>query len=183
LKIAKNELQRLSDLVEKVLNIAIEERQDLAIKLEFVHPAELVQELITHHQMKATKPVHFTVDIVPTDSVLMDRLHVRNVINNLIDNAIKYSGEQETAIDIRGSYDENGWWLAVQDNGIGIPKSYQHNIFDQFFRVPTGNLHPVKGFGLGLYYVRQVIERHGGQVAMRSAPNGGSEFSLWLPTY
>ncbi|OUJ74698.1 sensor histidine kinase [Hymenobacter crusticola] len=183
LKIASNELQRLSDLVEKVLNIAVEERQDLALKLESVHPAELVQELVTHYQMKATKPVHFTVDIAPTDSVLMDRLHVRNVINNVIDNAIKYSGEQEVTIDIRGSHDENGWWLAVHDNGIGIPQSYQPNIFDQFFRVPTGNLHPVKGFGLGLYYVRQVIERHGGQVAVRSAPNSGSEFSLWLPTY
>jgi len=183
LQIAGNELQRVSDLVEKVLNIAVEERQDLAIKLEPVHPAELVQELVSHYQLKASKPVHFTVDIASTDSVLMDRMHVRNVINNLIDNAIKYSGEQKITIDIRGSHDETGWWLSVQDNGIGIPKNYQHNIFDQFFRVPTGNLHPVKGFGLGLYYVRQVIERHGGQVAMRSAPNGGSEFSLWLPTY
>jgi len=182
LSISHKELQRLSDLVEKVLNIAVEERQELAIQPEQTHPAELVQELVAHHQLKAAKPVHFTVDIAPTDTVLVDRLHLRNVINNLIDNAIKYSGEQEATIRIRGQHDESGWRLSVQDNGIGIPKSYQHNIFEQFFRVPTGNLHPVKGFGLGLYYVRQVIERHGGHVAVRSTPNAGSEFFLWLPT-
>ncbi|KUG08536.1 sensor histidine kinase [Solirubrum puertoriconensis] len=181
LSISRNELQRLSDLVEKVLNIAVEERQTLTINPEPVRPAELVSELVTRHQLKATKPVHFTVDIAPSDSVHLDPLHVGNVINNLIDNAIKYSREQ-VSIAIRGHHDDNGGWrLTVQDDGIGIPKNYQDAIFDRFFRVPTGNLHPIKGFGLGLYYVRQVVERHGGRIAVRSEPNRGSEFSLWLP--
>ncbi|OON66481.1 sensor histidine kinase [Hymenobacter sp. CRA2] len=180
LSISRNELQRLSDLVEKVLNIAVEERQALQINPEPVRPAELVQELVQRHQLKAAKPVHFEVDVAEDGAVPLDRLHVGNVINNLIDNAIKYSREQVT-IAIRGRRDETGWRLTVQDDGIGIPRSYQEAIFDRFFRVPTGDLHPVKGFGLGLYYVRQVVERHGGHIAVRSEPNRGSEFSLWLP--
>ncbi|RAK70622.1 sensor histidine kinase [Hymenobacter edaphi] len=180
LSISQGELQRLSDLVEKVLHIAVEERQALQLHLEPVHPAALVQELVQRQQLKAPKPVQFQVDIEPADVVPLDALHLGNVINNLIDNAIKYSREQVT-IRLRGRRDETGWRLTVQDDGIGIPKSYQEAIFDRFFRVPTGNLHPVKGFGLGLYYVRQVVERHGGHIAVRSEPNRGSEFSLWLP--
>lgn len=180
LRISRQELQRLSELVEKVLNIAVEERQALQIHPEPVQPAALVHELVQRQQLKAPKPVHFQVDIEPGGAVPLDPLHISNVINNLIDNAIKYSREQ-VHIRLHGRRDETGWRLTVQDDGIGIPKSYQDAIFDRFFRVPTGNLHPVKGFGLGLYYVRQVVERHGGHIAVRSEPNRGSEFSLWLP--
>lgn len=180
LSISRQELQRLSDLVEKVLNIAVEERQALHINPEPVQPAELVRELVQRQQLKAPKPVQFQVDIEPADVVPLDPLHISNVINNLIDNAIKYSREQ-VSIRLHGRRDETGWRLTVQDDGIGIPRGYQDAIFDRFFRVPTGNLHPVKGFGLGLYYVRQVVERHGGHIAVRSEPNRGSEFSLWLP--
>lgn len=180
LSISRQELQRLSELVEKVLNIAVEERQALQINPEPLQPAALVQELVQRQQLKAPKPVQFQVDIEPADVVPLDPLHISNVINNLIDNAIKYSREQ-VSIRLHGRRDETGWRLTVQDDGIGIPRSYQDAIFDQFFRVPTGNLHPVKGFGLGLYYVRQVVERHGGHIAVRSEPNRGSEFSLWLP--
>ncbi|MCB2406501.1 sensor histidine kinase [Hymenobacter lucidus] len=181
LAISRQELQRLSELVEKVLHIAVEERQTLELHPEPVQPAELVQELVARHQLKAAKPVRFDVRLPATSTVRFDRLHVGNVINNLIDNAIKYSREQVT-IGIQGGPDGPGWRLTVTDDGIGIPKTYQEAIFDRFFRVPTGNLHSVKGFGLGLYYVRQVVERHGGHIEVRSTPNQGSEFSFWLPT-
>ncbi|TGE27664.1 sensor histidine kinase [Hymenobacter metallicola] len=180
LAISHQELQRLSDLVEKVLTIAVEERQTLELHPEPVQPAELVRELVVRHQLKAPKPVRFDLSLPATGAVRLDRLHISNVISNLIDNAIKYSGEQVT-VGIRGELDGQGWRLTVSDNGIGIPKTYQEAIFDRFFRVPTGNLHPVKGFGLGLYYVRQVVERHGGHIDVRSAPDEGSAFSFWLP--
>jgi two-component system phosphate regulon sensor histidine kinase PhoR len=112
--------------------------------------------------------------------VQADRLHLDGVINNLIDNAIKYSKEQVT-IALRGRHTAGGWQLTVQDDGLGIASGYQAAVFDRFFRVPTGNLHPVKGFGLGLYYVRQVMERHGGRITVRSEPGRGSAFTLWLP--
>jgi two-component system phosphate regulon sensor histidine kinase PhoR len=180
LNISRHELQRLSDLVEKVLNIAVEEQQALHICPEPAHPAQLVQDLVARYQLKASKPVHFQIDIDPHDVVALDPLHFGNAINNLIDNAIKYSGE-EVNIALRGQRDGSSWHLIVQDDGIGIPNSYQEAIFDRFFRVPTGNLHNVKGFGLGLYYVRQVVARHGGRIEVRSGGGRGSEFVLWVP--
>jgi two-component system phosphate regulon sensor histidine kinase PhoR len=180
LNISRQELQRLSDLVEKVLNIAVEEQQALQLHPELLHPAQLVHDLVARHQLRAPKPVHFRIDIDPHDVVPLDPLHFGNAVNNLIDNAIKYSGEEVTIV-IRGQRAGSGWRLTVQDDGIGIPKSYQDAIFDRFFRVPTGNLHNVKGFGLGLYYVRQVVARHGGRIEVHSGSGRGSEFALWLP--
>jgi signal transduction histidine kinase len=180
LSISRTELQRLSDLVEKVLNIAVDERQQLELAPEAVQPAELVAEIVARHQLQAAKPVKFNVQVAPAAPVLFDRLHMGNVINNLIDNAIKYSREAVT-ITIRGRQEATGWHLSVADDGPGIEPGYQEAIFDRFFRVPTGNLHNVKGFGLGLYYVRQVVERHGGRIDVRSGLGRGSEFSLWIP--
>jgi len=181
LTISRNELQRLSDLVEKVLNMAVEEKRELALHREWVKPAELIGELVKNQQLKAEKPVTIDVKSEPVNaSVQVDRLHISNAISNLIDNAVKYSRDSvQIRIDSRA--DERGWRLAVQDNGIGISKVYQEAIFDRFFRVPTGNLHPVKGFGLGLSYVRQVVERHGGRIEVSSEPGRGSTFVIWIP--
>jgi two-component system, OmpR family, phosphate regulon sensor histidine kinase PhoR len=175
--ISRNNLQRLSDLVEKVLNLAVEEKRELVIRPEPLNLAQLVNELVTSHQVQAQKPVQFEVAIPATTTVSVDRVHFSNALNNLIDNAIKYSGEQ---VSVRLNYQarSNGWQFTVADTGIGIPSAYQTAIFDRFFRVPTGNLHPVKGFGLGLAYVRQVVERHSGRVSVRSEPGKGSEFIL-----
>lgn len=178
--ISRTELRRLSDLVDKVLTIATKERQALVLHPEPVHPAELVQAAVHRHQLHASKPVRFEVDMASADVVQADRLHLDGVINNLIDNAIKYSNEQ-VIIEVRSRHTAGGWQLTVQDDGVGIANGYQAAVFDRFFRVPTGNLHPIKGFGLGLYYVRQVIERHGGRIAVRSEPGQGSAFTLWLP--
>ncbi|MFD2720277.1 sensor histidine kinase [Hymenobacter monticola] len=180
LSISRTELQRLSDLVEKVLNIAADERQPLALRPEPVLPGELVAEIVARHQLQATKPVTFDVQVAPAGPVQVDPLHMGNVVNNLIDNAIKYSGAA-VAITIRSRQDAPGWHLSVADDGPGIAPGYQAAIFDQFFRVPTGNLHNVKGFGLGLYYVRQVVERHGGRISVQSEPGRGSRFEVWIP--
>jgi two-component system phosphate regulon sensor histidine kinase PhoR len=177
LAISQNNLQRLSDLVEKVLNLAVEEKRELTLRPESVNLAELAHDLITNHQLRAPKPVAFISDIPAETSVLVDRVHFGNALNNLIDNAINYSREQ---VHIRLAFRQNrdGWQLSVVDDGIGILKTYQSAIFDRFFRVPTGNLHTVKGFGLGLAYVRQVVERHGGHIQVQSEPGKGSEFIL-----
>jgi two-component system phosphate regulon sensor histidine kinase PhoR len=179
-RISHTELRRLSNLVDKVLTLASKEQQALVLHPEPVHPAELVQAAVHRHQLQGGKPVHFEVDVAPADVVQADRLHLDGVINNLIDNAIKYSKEHVT-IALRSCRTAGDWQLTVQDDGIGIASGYQAAVFDRFFRVPTGNLHTVKGFGLGLYYVRQVVERHGGRIAVRSEPGRGSAFTLWLP--
>jgi len=179
LAISQHELQRLSGLVDHVLHMAVAERQPLRLQPETVQPAELIAELVQQHQLTTAKAVRFAVDVAPA-AIHCDRLHLRNVISNLIDNAIKYSRDQVT-ITIQGQPENVGWRLTVTDDGIGIPKGYLPAVFDRFFRVPTGNLHPIKGFGLGLYYVRQVIERHGGRLQVQSEPGSGSAFSFWLP--
>ena len=182
LTMARQEVRRLSDLVEKVLHIAVADRPGHALRLhpEPVHPAELVAELVSRHEVQAPKPVQFSVDIAPT-TLLLDRLHLAGALHNLLDNAINYSGAR-VAIRIAGRPAAGGYQLSVADDGPGIAPGYQEAIFEQFFRVPTGNLHPVKGFGLGLYYVRQVVVGHGGRVSVRSAPGRGSEFIFWLPS-
>ncbi|GAB3258156.1 HAMP domain-containing sensor histidine kinase [Larkinella harenae] len=186
LGISKNELQRLSELVEKVLNMAVDEKKELELHREWIKPAELIQEVVGNHQLKArsgepAKTVAIAVSSEPDERpVQADRLHVANAINNLIDNAIKYSADS-VQIRISSRIDEQGWQLTVRDNGNGIPSAYHEAIFDRFFRVPTGNLHPVKGFGLGLSYVRQVIEKHGGRIRVSSELGRGSEFTIWIP--
>ncbi|WP_080057951.1 sensor histidine kinase [Spirosoma aerolatum] len=177
LAISQTNLQRLSDLVEKVLNLAVDEKRELALQPTTINLYGLVAELIASHQLKASKTVIFQVDIPADTAVIVDRIHFSNALNNLIDNAIKYSHER---VNICLVYQPNeaGWQLSITDDGIGIAKTYQSAIFDRFFRVPTGDLHPVKGFGLGLAYVRQVVERHGGQIQVQSEPGKGSEFLI-----
>ncbi|MBD2700575.1 HAMP domain-containing histidine kinase [Spirosoma sp. BT702] len=181
LAISQNNLQRLSDLVEKVLNLAVEEKKELVLNPEWVKPSEIISQAIGNYHPKSDKLVDFEVAVETTDEpVLIDRFHMTNVLNNLIENAIKYSGESVN-IRIASQQREHVWRLSVKDNGIGIPRAYQAAIFDRFFRVPTGNLHPVKGFGLGLSYVRQVVEKHGGLAEVISEPGQGSEFTLLVP--
>lgn len=177
LSISQNNLQRLSDLVEKVLNLAVEDKQEIELNRERVSLAEMIGELAASHRVRAAKTVVFNMHIPSGTIVEVDRMHFGNVLNNLIDNAIKYSHDRVTiSFDFR-QYSE-GWQLMVADNGIGIPKAYQASVFDRFFRVPTGDLHRVKGFGLGLAYVRQVVEKHGGSISVASEPGRGSEFVL-----
>jgi two-component system phosphate regulon sensor histidine kinase PhoR len=177
LSISQNNLTRLSDLVEKVLNLAVEEKQELKLSLEPVNLADMVQDLIGNYGIRNGKTVSFDMNIPSGVVVSVDKVHFSNVLNNLIENAINYSHEKvNVCFKFRG--EEDGWQLAVADNGIGIAKVYQSAVFERFFRVPTGNLHTVKGFGLGLAYVRQVVERHGGKISLVSEPGKGSEFVL-----
>jgi signal transduction histidine kinase len=181
LGVSRNQLQRLSDLVEQVLQMAVEEKKELTLHREQVDATELIREIVTHHQVQASGPVTFQLCISEAEQwVRVDRMHKGNAINNLVDNAIKYSPE-ETQIHITSRVEGPYWRLSVKDNGIGIARTYQKAIFDRFFRVPTGDLHQVKGFGLGLSYVKAVAEKHGGRVEVVSEQGQGSEFVLWLP--
>lgn len=183
LTIARQETARLAALVDRVLRLAVEEHQGprLALHPEPVRLAELIAAAAARQQQRATKPVQVEVAVAPTETLLLDRLHLSGVLDNLLDNAVKYSGERGVRIRITGCAVADGWQLTVADDGLGIAPGYQAAVFEQFFRVPTGNLHPVKGFGLGLFYARQVVVSHGGRLNLRSELGRGSEFTLWLP--
>jgi two-component system phosphate regulon sensor histidine kinase PhoR len=109
-----------------------------------------------------------------------DRIHLTNVLYNLIDNAVKYT-QQEPRIRIATRSNDEGVTVSVGDNGIGIASSEQRKIFDRLYRVPTGNIHNAKGFGLGLSYVRTVVERHRGRIRLDSTPGQGSTFHIFIP--
>lgn len=181
LDISQHELQRLSHLVEKVLHISIEENEEMALHREKVNVRELIGTILASHELKAEKEVHFDFTCTPENLTLeVDRLHFSNAINNLIDNAIKYS-YRKVHIRIEAGKKDDHCFISLRDDGIGIAAHYQALIFDKFFRVPTGDLHNIKGFGLGLSYVKKVVEKHGGTIQLKSEPGKGSRFIITLP--
>ena len=111
----------------------------------------------------------------------VDAVHITNVILNLIENGIKYCSN-EPIITIKTKDEFNKLIISISDNGIGIEKEHLRNIFEKFYRVPTGNIHNVKGFGLGLYYVKTIIDAHHGKIDVKSRPGIGSTFIIKLPT-
>ena len=183
LRICQEQLQRLSGLVEQILSMSMERRRTFRLHPEEFAIRDILETLIEQHKLKAESSVHISVDIEPEDlSVLADRTHFSNIISNLIDNAIKYShGEAEVAIHCRkmaGEGQNEQTEISVSDHGIGIAPEKQKHIFDKFYRVPTGNLHDVKGYGLGLFYVKTMIEKHGGSVSVKSELGKGSTFTI-----
>jgi two-component system phosphate regulon sensor histidine kinase PhoR len=112
--------------------------------------------------------------------ILIDEVHMSNVINNLIDNAVKYS-DKAPRIGIFTDSDHLGFHIQVSDEGIGMRKEFLSQVFDPFYRVPTGNVHNVKGFGLGLSYVKKIVEAHGGTVHVKSQVGKGSTFEITIP--
>ena len=174
LGIAQQQLQRLSGMVEQILSMSMEQRKTLTLRLEEVDVGELVAQQVKMHQLKADKPVTFHIDIEPERLTLRaDRMHLANMLGNLIDNAIKYSeGKADVTISCREGL------VAVSDKGIGIAGERLPHIFERFYRVPQGNRHDVKGYGLGLYYVQQLMQRHGGRVEAESEPGKGTTIRL-----
>ena len=182
LNICQEQLQRLSGLVEQILSMSMERRKTFCLYPEELHIQEILEPLIEQHKLKADKPVRISVDINPDGmTVLADRTHFSNILSNLIDNAIKYSHEK-AEIDIHCRTVRTGTneqaEISVTDQGIGIALEKQRHIFDKFYRVPTGNLHDVKGYGLGLFYVKTMTERHGGSVSVKSETGKGSTFTI-----
>ena len=185
LRICQEQLQRLSGLVEQILSMSMERRKTFRLHPEVLSVGDILEPLIEQHTLKSEKPVHISVDIEPEDLALTaDRTHFSNIISNLIDNAIKYSpGEAEVNIRCRQiNAAEQGELveIAISDRGIGIAPEKQSHIFDKFYRVPTGNLHDVKGYGLGLFYVKTMVGKHGGSISVKSEPGKGSTFVVRL---
>ena len=173
LEISQSQLEHLSGLVEQILSMSMERRKGLVLHRDDINLAALVDDIVEKHRMKAEKDVAFTVDIPSDFTVNADRMHLSNILNNLIDNAVKYSGEM---VSINIAADGNR--LTVSDNGIGMSPSDLKHIFEKFYRAHTGNLHDVKGYGLGLYYVHSIVEKHGWSISVESEPGKGTVFTV-----
>lgn len=176
------ENKRLEHQVERVLNVAKMDKDKLSLKRESFDMHELLDEAkdnFEFNQMESGGVIRLDLNASPYE-IFVDPVHLSNVVYNLMDNAVKYCHETPN-IAIKTSTDKRWFILEVMDNGIGMKREEIKMIFDKFYRVPTGNQHDVKGFGLGLYYVKLIIEEHGGQIFVKSTPGKGSTFTVRLP--
>lgn len=181
-RVINEECRKLGIQVEKVLQTAIFNKGRLKFRLEEVNIHELIQSLTDNFSMQLrSRNGRITCAFHATDYVILaDHVHISNVFSNLIDNAIKYCS-RDPEIHIETVNKGPHLVISVADNGIGISKADQKRVFEKFYRVPTGNIHEVKGFGLGLSYVKMIVEEHNGSVELDSELYKGSIFKVILP--
>ncbi len=178
--IIKNENNRLNKQVEKVLQIARIEKKGFELKKEQVKLNDLILAVVDNCRANSGKEISIQTDLdTQTGHIIADAVHLSNIIYNLIDNAIKYGGEHPEII-LETRREGNSILLIIKDNGPGIPRSYQKKIFRKFFRIPTGNVHDIKGFGLGLYYVRNACKSHHWKIDLHCEPNRGCAFKITM---
>ncbi len=181
LTIAKEQMMHLTGLVERILAMSRKDNRQLELNRETVLVKELVDSLTDQFHVVSGKNVHFTVDVQPPElTAHADKTHLYHVFNNLIENGIKYSDEPGS-IAIQARKEGSHIIITVADQGIGIDSHHQKRVFDKFYRIPAGNRHNVKGYGLGLFYVKEMIEKHGGTIHLKSHPRKGSVFTINLP--
>ncbi|HDP55531.1 MAG TPA: HAMP domain-containing histidine kinase [Bacteroidetes bacterium] len=176
------ESRRLGLQVEKVLQMAIFEKTKLKLKLKEVDFHYVVDKVLKSFDLQIQNVSGSLAKELNANQpyIIADEVHVTNVVNNLLDNALKYrNGNPEITVSTRNN--NRGIIFTVTDNGIGISRDNQKRIFDQFYRVPTGNLHNVKGFGLGLCYVKKIVDEHAGRIWVDSTLGQGSKFSCFFP--
>jgi two-component system phosphate regulon sensor histidine kinase PhoR len=177
-----DESKRLSNQVEKVLQMAVFNEGRLKLKFTQIDLNKLAETVASNFEIRVTNENgELKTDLQAENPLIRgDEVHITNVIFNLLDNAVKYS-KSNPLIEL-STENKNGWAIVqVKDNGIGIPKEYQSQIFERFYRVPTGNVHNVKGFGLGLSYVKRIIDVHNGKIKVDSTLGRGTRFRLYFP--
>lgn len=181
-RIINQESKRLSFQVEKVLQMAVFNEGRIKFKFKEFDVNKMIKTVADNFELKVKSKNGTLITNISEDNLIAkgDEVHITNVIFNLLDNAFKYSGDIPE-IEISTEKITDFIVISVRDNGIGISKEHQAQIFDKFYRVPTGNVHNVKGFGLGLSYVKKVIDSHNGKIKVESALNKGTKFSILLP--
>jgi two-component system phosphate regulon sensor histidine kinase PhoR len=181
LDISSNELQRLGLLVDKVLKLSMFEKREIDLQYETFDLRSVVDEVVASMRLQLEK-YNAIVSITQKGNMNLraDRLHLLSVVFNLLDNALKYSKGQP-AIQIALEGDGNTVQLRVIDNGIGIAPAYKNKIFEKFFRIPTGNTHNARGYGLGLSYVAHVVQKHGGKISVDSELDAGTSITISIP--
>ena len=183
--VINDETRRLGFLVEKVLQISLFEKQKATLKPKEIDANDLLVSVVNTFALKVEK-FGGTIDIdleAEESTIHADEMHITNVLFNLLDNAVKYRRKDVPLLLMaRTKNDHNKLYISIEDNGIGIKKEHLKKIFDRFYRIPTGNVHDVKGFGLGLAYVRKIIEEHGGTIRAEQAEKFiGTKFIITLP--
>ncbi|PID95196.1 MAG: hypothetical protein CSA95_00785 [Bacteroidetes bacterium] len=182
IKIIGDENKRLGVMAEKILQTAILDQGRLKLKPEPVNIHDIILDVVKKISMQVEiNDGEIRTRLKATNPVIMaDKVHLSNIIGNLLDNANKYSPKQPF-ITVETRQSPQGVFIYVEDNGIGISKANQKKIFDKLFRVPTGNIHDFKGFGLGLSYVKAIVDEHHGTILVESELDKGTKFTIFLP--
>jgi two-component system phosphate regulon sensor histidine kinase PhoR len=178
-RIIQEQTIRLTNNVEKVLNLASIEKSRIKLNLEDVSPELFAQETVDiFKQSTSGSKAKIICNFQKTNSfIVADKFHFANLISNILENAVKYC-EIDPVIRVTLVHRKNKCELSIADNGIGIPREYRKKIFTKFYRIPTGNVHNVKGFGLGLDYVHKIVKAHRWRIKVNENPRGGSIFTL-----
>jgi two-component system phosphate regulon sensor histidine kinase PhoR len=182
IQVIRDENDRLGQQVEKVLQMARLEKKDFKLKLEKLDMHDIIDRAMANIKLQVEKRggnIHCELHASRT-RLVTDEVHMTNILNNLLDNANKYSPENPD-ITIRTENIGTGIKIIISDKGIGMSKEELKKIFDKFYRVSTGNLHDVKGFGLGLAYVKTMVNALDGEIDVSSTPGKGSRFEIYFP--
>ena len=182
--VIKQENERLLNNIEKVLQAARLKKSNIKLKISEIDVNEIIAEIVNRNQINIDEVGgQLTYSPNALQSIIeADKTHVSNMVHNLIENSIKYRKENVPLEVHVATYSKpKGIEIVVEDNGIGIPTEVLERVFEKFYRVPTGNVHNVKGFGLGLNYVKEMSEAHDGQVSVHSELGKGSIFTIYLP--
>ncbi len=180
--VIRDETKRLSQLIDKVLQMSIFEKESTALKLKEMDINELILNIAGNFAIKVeTKGGSIETDLEAGDPyACVDEMHFTNIIYNLMDNALKYS-KKALHLNLKTWNEKNKLVISIEDNGIGIKKNHLKRIFEKFYRIPTGSVHDVKGFGLGLAYVKKVVTDHKGTIRVESELNKGTKFIISIP--
>jgi two-component system phosphate regulon sensor histidine kinase PhoR len=179
--IIKNQTEHLQHQVEQLLKAASSESKNLPLQKEDIDAHQLIEQALNKVQpLIEEKRARIELKMEDGNGVLhADKAHLELAVVNLLENALKYSVEPRIVVETGSAEDE--FYISVKDNGVGIEKKYLKSIFKKFYRVPTGDIHNVKGFGLGLNFVKRIIDAHNGKIRVNSLPGIGTEFRLFIP--
>lgn len=174
LSMSREQLHKLHGMVEKLLDTATLDSQELVLQKSDIELESLIADSVSKFQERTSKQINY--EVFKDTTIHADVFHLENALSNLIDNAIKYGGDE---ITINAYTDKSDTIITIKDSGTNLKKSQEKLLFDQFYRVPKGNQHDVKGFGIGLYYTKSIIEKHNGTIELITAPS--TTFKITLP--
>ena len=178
LEIVEGQLTQLSTMVEHILSVSVEGRE-YKYNPTNLHIQDIINGVVQGAGMNVGKEAKFHIDCPSNITVLADEFHIKNLLATVIDNAVKYAEDPVVNVSVS---DENGnVTIDVADNGCGIAKEHLSHIFEKFYRVPTGDVHTVRGYGLGLYYAKQVVQLHKGTISINSSVGKGTTVTIKLP--
>ena len=178
LEIVEAQLTQLSTMVEHILSVSVEGRE-YKYNPTNLHIQDVINGVVQGAGMNVGKEAKFHIDCPSNITVLADEFHIKNLLATVIDNAVKYAEEPVVNVSV---FEENGnITIDVEDNGCGIAKEHLSHIFEKFYRVPTGDIHTVRGYGLGLYYAKQVVQLHKGTISIKSGVGKGTTVTIKLP--